>query len=191
MTIEMIEVEEFNQGTQIKVIGVGGGGGNAVAAHDGTRRAGRAVRLRANTDAQALSAAAAQRNIQLGSSGLGAGSKPEKGREAAEAAVDEIRAAIDGAAHAVHHGRHGRRHRHRRRAGDRARGEGNGHPHRGRGDQALRLGRRPPHDQRRSRPGRARGQRRLADRGAQREAARRAGRGHHPGRSLRAAPTTC
>ena len=31
MTIEMIEVEEFNQGTQIKVIGVGGGGGNAVA----------------------------------------------------------------------------------------------------------------------------------------------------------------
>ena len=30
MSIEMIEVEEFNQGTQIKVIGVGGGGGNAV-----------------------------------------------------------------------------------------------------------------------------------------------------------------
>ena len=30
MTIEMIEVEEFNLGTQIKVIGVGGGGGNAV-----------------------------------------------------------------------------------------------------------------------------------------------------------------
>jgi len=31
MTIDMIEVEEFNQGTRIKVIGVGGGGGNAVA----------------------------------------------------------------------------------------------------------------------------------------------------------------
>ena len=30
MSIEMIQVEEFNQGTQIKVIGVGGGGGNAV-----------------------------------------------------------------------------------------------------------------------------------------------------------------
>ena len=30
MSIEMIEVEEFNAGTQIKVIGVGGGGGNAV-----------------------------------------------------------------------------------------------------------------------------------------------------------------
>ena len=30
MSIEMIEIEEFNQGTQIKVIGVGGGGGNAV-----------------------------------------------------------------------------------------------------------------------------------------------------------------
>ena len=31
MSIEMIEEEAFNQGTQIKVIGVGGGGGNAVA----------------------------------------------------------------------------------------------------------------------------------------------------------------
>lgn len=30
MTIEMIDTEKFNQGTQIKVIGVGGGGGNAV-----------------------------------------------------------------------------------------------------------------------------------------------------------------
>ena len=30
MPIEMIEIQEFNQGTQIKVIGVGGGGGNAV-----------------------------------------------------------------------------------------------------------------------------------------------------------------
>ena len=30
MSIEMIEIQEFNSGTQIKVIGVGGGGGNAV-----------------------------------------------------------------------------------------------------------------------------------------------------------------
>ncbi len=51
----------------------------------------------ANTDAQALSRSAAHRTIQLGSSGLGAGSKPEKGRDAAEAAVEDIRAAIDGA----------------------------------------------------------------------------------------------
>ena len=39
----------------------------------------------------------AHKTIQLGQSGLGAGSKPEKGREAAELAVDDIRAAIDGA----------------------------------------------------------------------------------------------
>jgi len=51
----------------------------------------------ANTDAQALNRSDAHRLIQLGSTGLGAGSKPEKAREAAELAVDDIRAAIDGA----------------------------------------------------------------------------------------------
>ena len=51
----------------------------------------------ANTDAQALARSAAHKTIQLGHSGLGAGSKPEKGREAAELAVDDIREAIDGA----------------------------------------------------------------------------------------------
>ena len=96
MSIEMIEVEEFHLGTQIKVIGVGGGGGNAVE-----HMIGRAVQgvefICANTDAQALSRSPAHKTIQLGLSGLGAGSKPEKGREAAEAAEDAIRAAISGA----------------------------------------------------------------------------------------------
>ncbi|MDZ4358374.1 MAG: cell division protein FtsZ, partial [Variovorax sp.] len=96
MTIEMIEVEEFNQGTQIKVIGVGGGGGNAVA-HMMERGVQGVQFVCANTDAQALQRSNAHKNIQLGISGLGAGSKPEKGRDAAEAAVDDIRAAIDGA----------------------------------------------------------------------------------------------
>jgi cell division protein FtsZ len=50
----------------------------------------------ANTDAQALGRSAAHRTIQLGQSGLGAGSKPDKGREAAELAVDDIRDAIAG-----------------------------------------------------------------------------------------------
>ena len=53
MSIEMIEVEEFHLGTQIKVIGVGGGGGNAVE-----HMIGRSVQgvefICANTDAQAL-----------------------------------------------------------------------------------------------------------------------------------------
>jgi len=96
MGIEMIEVEEFNQGTQIKVIGVGGGGGNAV--DHMIRRSVQGVEfICANTDAQALTRSAAHKIIQLGVSGLGAGSKPEKGREAAETAIDEIRSAIAGA----------------------------------------------------------------------------------------------
>ncbi|KQP14408.1 cell division protein FtsZ [Pseudorhodoferax sp. Leaf267] len=96
MPIEMIEVEEFNLGTQIKVIGVGGGGGNAVEHMIGCSVQGVEF-ISANTDAQALGRTAAHKTIQLGTSGLGAGSKPDKGREAAEAAVDDIRNAIAGA----------------------------------------------------------------------------------------------
>ncbi|MGQ3003943.1 MAG: cell division protein FtsZ, partial [Hydrogenophaga sp.] len=96
MSIEMIEVEEFNQGTQIKVIGVGGGGGNAVE-HMISRSVQGVEFICANTDAQSLTRSAAHKTIQLGTSGLGAGSKPEKGRDAAEVAVDDIREAIAGA----------------------------------------------------------------------------------------------
>jgi len=96
MSIEMIEDAAFNRGTQIKVIGVGGGGGNAVE-HMIERQVQGVEFICANTDAQALSRSSAHRIIQLGSSGLGAGSKPEKGREAAEAAVEDIKAAIAGA----------------------------------------------------------------------------------------------
>ena len=96
MTIEMIEIEEFNLGTQIKVIGVGGGGGNAVE-HMIEREVKGVEFICANTDAQALSRSSAHRIIQLGQSGLGAGSKPEKGRDAADAAEADIRASIEGA----------------------------------------------------------------------------------------------
>ena len=96
MSIEMIEIEEFNQGTQIKVIGVGGGGGNAVGHMIDCGVQGVEF-ICANTDAQALSRGAAHKTIQLGGTGLGAGSKPDKGREAAELAVDDIRSAIAGA----------------------------------------------------------------------------------------------
>ena len=96
MAIEMIEDVAFNQGTQIKVIGIGGGGGNAVAHMIASAVQGVEF-VCANTDAQALGRSSAHRTIQLGSSGLGAGSKPERGREAAELAVDDIRAAIEGA----------------------------------------------------------------------------------------------
>ena len=96
MTIEMIETEDFHAGTQIKVMGVGGGGGNAVQ-HMIERHVQGVEFICANTDAQALSRSGAHRTIQLGSSGLGAGSKPDKGRDSAEVAVDDIRSALDGA----------------------------------------------------------------------------------------------
>jgi cell division protein FtsZ len=96
MAIEMIEVEEFHQGTQIKVIGVGGGGGNAVE-HMIQSAVGGVEFICANTDAQALSRSSAHKTIQLGGSGLGAGSKPDKGREAADLAEADIREAIAGA----------------------------------------------------------------------------------------------
>ena len=85
MTIEMIESEEFNQGTKIKVIGVGGGGGNAVA-HMIERNVQGVEFLCANTDAQALARSGGHHHIQLGSTGLGAGGKPDKGKSAAEQA---------------------------------------------------------------------------------------------------------
>src|SRR5574343_609981 len=96
MSIEMIQTEEFNQGTQIKVIGVGGGGGNAVE-HMIERQVQGVEFICANTDAQALSRSASHRVVQLGQTGLGAGSKPDKGREAAESAEADIRDAIEGA----------------------------------------------------------------------------------------------
>ncbi len=96
MAIEMIEEESFNQGTQIKVIGVGGGGGNAVE-HMIATAVGGVEFICANTDAQALSRSAAHKTIQLGTNGLGAGGKPDKGREAAAIAEAHIREAIEGA----------------------------------------------------------------------------------------------
>ena len=94
MTIEMIE--EFDEDTQIKVIGVGGGGGNAVD-HMIAQHVQGVEFICANTDAQALNRSTAHHLIQLGSTGLGAGAKPEVGKAAAIEAEERIRAAIAGA----------------------------------------------------------------------------------------------
>jgi len=94
MTIEMIEA--FDEGTKIKVIGVGGGGGNAVE-HMIAQGVTGVEFLCANTDAQALNRSKAHSLIQLGANGLGAGGKPEKGKAAAQEAEAAIREAIDGA----------------------------------------------------------------------------------------------
>ena len=94
MAIEMIE--EFEQGTQIKVIGVGGGGGNCVE-HMITQGVQGVEFICANTDAQALNRSSATQLIQLGNTGLGAGSKPEAGKAAAEEAEQRIRETLAGA----------------------------------------------------------------------------------------------
>jgi cell division protein FtsZ len=94
MPIEMID--EFDEGTQIKVIGVGGGGGNAVE-HMIDQGVQGVEFICANTDAQALHRSAAGTLVQLGKTGLGAGSKPEAGRDSAEEAVESIKQAIAGA----------------------------------------------------------------------------------------------
>lgn len=84
---------------KIKVIGVGGGGGNAVNRMAKAGLSGVEFYLM-NTDAQALQYSPVQNKIRLGAKttgGLGAGSKPEVGEAAAEEARQEIMEAIDGA----------------------------------------------------------------------------------------------
>jgi cell division protein FtsZ len=94
MGIEMIE--DFDMGTRIKVIGVGGGGGNAVD-HMIAEGVQGVEFICANTDAQALHRSKADQLIQLGGTGLGAGSKPAVGKAAAEEAEGRIRDSIAGA----------------------------------------------------------------------------------------------
>ena len=86
----------FIPGKQIKLIGVGGAGCNAVGHMIDCDVQGLEF-ICVNTDAAALAKSRAHINIQLGSSGLGAGSSPILGREAAAGSEDEIRAAIAGA----------------------------------------------------------------------------------------------
>jgi cell division protein FtsZ len=94
MAFEMLETE--TRGTVIKVIGVGGAGGNAV--EHMIRRGVQGVEfICANTDHQALARSSARNIIQLGTTGLGAGSRPEAGRQAAVEARDRIADALRGA----------------------------------------------------------------------------------------------
>lgn len=94
MSFQMLETETL--GTVIKVIGVGGAGGNAV--HHMIRRKVSGVEfVCANTDAQALAKAEGHLSLQLGASGLGAGAKPEAGKAAAESERERIAEALRGA----------------------------------------------------------------------------------------------
>jgi cell division protein FtsZ len=83
---------------RITVIGVGGAGGNAIANMIAAQVDGVDF-IVANTDAQALNASPAERRIQLGpriTEGLGAGSRPDIGRAAAEETIAEVEEALHG-----------------------------------------------------------------------------------------------
>ncbi|HEX8842506.1 MAG TPA: cell division protein FtsZ [Sphingomicrobium sp.] len=99
MSIDFIRPEVDELRPRISVIGVGGAGGNAIA--NMMRADVQGVDfVVANTDAQALNNSEADRRIQLGlkiTQGLGAGSRPEIGRAAAEETLEEIVQALDGA----------------------------------------------------------------------------------------------
>jgi len=88
-----------NKGAVIKVIGVGGAGGNAV-----NRMVEAGIKgvqfITANTDVQALESSNAETKIQLGpklTRGLGAGSNPEVGQKAAQESEEAIKEALEGA----------------------------------------------------------------------------------------------
>ena len=87
---------EYNEGARIKVIGVGGGGGNAVQHMIDSGLPGVQF-ISANTDRQALNKNAAEIKIQMGEKltrGRGAGANPKVGREAAMESINAIRDAI-------------------------------------------------------------------------------------------------
>lgn len=88
--------ENIVSGAVLKVIGVGGGGGNAVD-HMVRSNVEGVDFVCANTDAQALRHSSASTVIQLGKNGLGAGAQPEKGRQAALEERDRIAELLQGA----------------------------------------------------------------------------------------------
>jgi cell division protein FtsZ len=99
MIFEFEDAERSAQGARMKVIGVGGGGGNAVNRMIDEQLQGVEF-ISVNTDAQALTRSKADLKIQIGkrlTRGLGAGARPEIGRQAIEEDRDEVFEALKGA----------------------------------------------------------------------------------------------
>jgi cell division protein FtsZ len=94
--MEFDMVDNAALGTVIKVVGVGGAGGNAVQ-HMINKGVSGVEFIAANTDAQALAASTANNVIQIGESGLGAGMRPEVGRQLAEQTRSRIEDSLRGA----------------------------------------------------------------------------------------------
>jgi cell division protein FtsZ len=100
MDFSVTEEKKQVMGACLKVIGVGGGGGNAVNSMASCPEMSMVTFIIANTDAQALDTSPVTHKIQLGekiTKGLGAGSNPEVGRRAAEEDLDEVIGLIKGA----------------------------------------------------------------------------------------------
>jgi cell division protein FtsZ len=90
--------DNVSHSAQIKVIGIGGGGGNAIE-HMMAENVDGVEFIATNTDAQALERSSAKTSIQLGNEitkGLGAGANPDVGRQAAEENRDRIREVLTG-----------------------------------------------------------------------------------------------
>ncbi|MFN2433161.1 MAG: cell division protein FtsZ [Gemmatimonadota bacterium] len=98
MIFEFDEADQRSQFARIRVIGVGGGGGNAVNRMILEKLEGVEF-ISINTDAQALLQSESHRRIQIGKQatrGLGAGARPDVGREAVLEDREEVLAALDG-----------------------------------------------------------------------------------------------
>ena len=122
-----------NQSNVIKVIGVGGGGSNAInhMFQQGIKGVDFVI---CNTDAQALQNSGVPNKIQLGvnlTEGLGAGANPEVGEKAAVESLDDIKRMLDtNTKNGVYHCRNGRRNRNGSCSDHRQNGQGNEHSYR-------------------------------------------------------------
>jgi cell division protein FtsZ len=100
MKIEMIEVErEIQKGAKIRVVGIGGGGNNAINNMIKSQLLSGVEFIAANTDLKALSSSLAETRIQIGTNltkGLGAGANPEVGRNATLEDAEKIRQELEG-----------------------------------------------------------------------------------------------
>ena len=126
-----IAQNEFNDKTNIKVVGVGGAGGNAV-----NRMIAEGLQnvefVAVNTDAKDLLRSDADVKISLSdksSRGLGAGADPERGAKAAQDHQSDIEEALQGCRHGVRHLRRGRWHRYWRQPDRRSCGSSTGCSH--------------------------------------------------------------
>jgi cell division GTPase FtsZ len=126
---------------RIKVVGVGGGGCNAVNRMIEEGMQGIEF-ITVNTDGQALLLSHAQTRVRIGEKvtrGLGAGGNPEMGAKAAEESAEELYEVLKGQRYGLRHRRAGRRHRDRRGPHRGANCQGSRRPHDRCGNPPLHL----------------------------------------------------